>query len=152
MTEEEVFSEFLAAAQTELKQYLQMNDRNATGRTSNSIQVKDVTSTGGKLVGNSNVFYTFLGRPDGAMPPLSAIADWCSSRNIPRSAAWPIAKKIKDAGTALFRELKSSGFQNNAISLAARKELVDQMLSKIANIYRTRLTTDMRSEIAKINQ
>lgn len=151
MTEEEVIREFLTTAQTELKQYLVANNRNATGRTSDSIQVKDVTFKGGKLVGNSNVFYTFLGRGPGTMPPLSAIADWCTARQIPRSAAWIIAKRIKDAGTRLFRELEKSGFQNNAISIATRKQLIDEMIAKIATIYRTKFTTDLKSETAKIN-
>lgn len=151
MTEEEVFREFLSSVQLELKQYLEANDRNATGRTSNSLQIVGVTDAGGKLVGNSNVFYTFLGRKPGVMPPLSAIADWCTSRGIPRAAAWPIAKKIGEVGTRLYRELRASGIQNNAISIATRKELIDQMLAKIAPIYRTKINTDLNEKIAKIN-
>lgn len=149
MEEEEVFREFLAQVQLELKQYLQVNNRNATGRTSNSLQLRDITYKGGKLVGNSNVQYTFLGRGSGTMPPLSAIRDWCSSRGIPPAAAWPIARKIKEEGTRLFRELQKSGFQNNAISLATRKELVDQMLDKVRGIYRTKITTELRATINK---
>jgi len=149
--EEEVFREFLSQVQLELKQYLAANNRNATGRTSNSLQLTEVTETGGKLVGNANVFYTFLGRAPGGMPPLSAIADWCTSRGIPRAAAWIIAKRIQENGTILYRELKTSGFQNNAISIATRKELIDQMLAKIKPIYNSKLRTELNDKIAKIN-
>lgn len=149
MDEEQIFRDFLAKVQLELKQYLQANNRNVTGRTSNSLQLKDITYKGGKLVGNANVQYTFLGRGAGTMPPLSAIRDWCFSRGIPLAAAWPIAKKIKEEGTRLFRELQKSGFQNNAISLATRKELVDQMLDKVRGIYKAKITTELRATINK---
>lgn len=148
---EKVIRDFLASVQLELKMYLQANDRNATGRTSNSLQLKNVTEKGGSLVGNGNVFETFLGRGPGRMPPLQDILNWCISRGIPRSAAWPIAVKIGKEGTRLYRELRSIGFQNNAISLATRKEIVDRALADIATIYRRKIITDLNKSIATIN-
>lgn len=146
-TEEEVFREFLSTVQLELKQYLQVNDRNVTSRSSNSLQLKEVTDAGGKLVGASHIEEVFLGRGPGTMPPISAIREWCYNRGIPRAAAWPIAKRIKEEGTRLFKELSARGFNNNAISVATRKELVDKMLAKIMAIYRSKITTDLRAKI-----
>lgn len=39
-----------------------------------------------------------MGRAPGKQPPLNIIYDWCKSKGIPTSAAYPIAKKIGDEG------------------------------------------------------
>jgi len=45
-------------------------------------------------------YYIFVdkGRRPGKQPPLKTIQDWCKSKNIPKKAAFPIARKIGERG------------------------------------------------------
>lgn len=142
--EVEIITEFLEETKQYLIDYLDLNDRNATGKTKKAIQVKDVSASGGKLVGPEHVEFTFKGRKPGKMPPLSNIIDWCVARGIPRSRAWVIANKIKREGTKLY---KAGG--SNTIESATSKEKIDEFKRKLTDSILTSLKTDLSIAINK---
>lgn len=139
ITEVEIITEFLEGVGQEMKDDLDANDRNATGKTKASIQVKEVTRTGGKLMGAEHISYTFGGRGPGKMPPLSSIVDWCNARGIPRSRAYVIARKIRDEGTRLYR---AGARSDNALLNATRQERIDTFLSDLNRYYQANAKSD----------
>jgi len=101
---QELITEFLTGIKAELVAYMDTDNRNASGRSKASLEVTNITEVGGQLIGADWIEFTFRGRGPGKMPPLNAIIDWCNDRGLPRSMAWPIAKRIADDGSKLFRE------------------------------------------------
>lgn len=101
---EQLISEFLTKIQKDMVAYMQSENRNATGKSAASIQLSNVTGTGGQLIGNGAIEYVFRGRGPGKMPPISALIDWCNARGLPRGVAWAVAKIIAAAGTKLWQQ------------------------------------------------
>ena len=122
--------EFLTELKEEFIAYLAANNRNATGKSSASLQVIP-TDTGGQLVGGNWIYYTFTGRAPGQMPPISAIIDWLNARGLPRAMAWNVAKKIAREGTDLFQQ---GGRNNNAFTEILTQERIDEFAKNISNL------------------
>jgi hypothetical protein len=73
----------------------------ATGDLVNSIEFKVVTTDKTIEVQTSMIKYgeyVDKGRKPGKFPPLSKIQEWCRVKNIPQSAAYPIARAIAKRG------------------------------------------------------
>lgn len=84
----------------EARRNIKTNDSYASGELYDSI-VAEVSARGLAIwVGSVSPYAPFVEfgtRPH--FPPLDAIRRWCSLKGIPESAAFPIAKKISEAGT-----------------------------------------------------
>ncbi len=143
----QLVEEFLTGIQQEMIAYLDANNRNASGRSAASIQVQNVSNTGGQLIGADWIEYTFRGRGPGKMPPMNAIIDWLNSRGLPRGMAWSIAKKIAEQGTALYRELHALGKQSILDDIITQ-EKITKFIEDLTAIY----TAQIQSEINSILQ
>ena len=75
-TEADLITEFLKESLEIIAADMDANNRNATGRTKASLEITDVTNTGGKLIGASHIYFTFKGRGPGKLPPLFKIIEW----------------------------------------------------------------------------
>lgn len=151
----ELLSEFLEGVKQELldeldgkrragefrddKEFTQFGNRNATGKTRNSIKV-NIGPMKGSVTAAEHVYYTFTGRAPGKRPPLSNIIDWCVAKGLPRAAAWPIAKKIAESGTALYR---AGAREKNVLLDVTSRERIEAFKEKI----KERFITQIRSEI-----
>jgi hypothetical protein len=100
---EGLITDFLTGLQKSLREYLAINNRNATGASSDSIQLDNVTPQGGQLIGSPGIQFVFKGRGPGGFPPISNIIDWCNARGLPRSVAWAVARSIAENGTKLWQ-------------------------------------------------
>lgn len=138
----EIIKEFLEGIRLELIAYMDAEDRNATGRSKQSLQVVNVTGSSGQLVGASWIEYTFKGRPPGKMPPLAPIIDWCNARGLPRNIAWIVAKRISEAGTKLYQQGR------NIIKETITQEKINTFVESISKIYVARLETDIKELFA----
>lgn len=139
---ENLIREFLDQIKEELIDYLDSNDRNATGRSKASFQVVNVTSSSGQLIGSESIEFVFRGRGPGKMPPLNAIIDWCNVRGIPRAAAWVIAKRIAEAGTKLHRQGRD--FLKETI----KEQRINEFSNKLTAIYSAQIKTDIENLLA----
>lgn len=138
----ELIEEFLNEIKQELIDYMDANDRNATGKSKASLQVTNITDTSGQLIGSDSIQYVFSGRGPGKMPPLSAIIDWCYARGLPRAAAWIIAKRISESGTELWR----SG--RNILNETITDQRIQEFTDKLTAVYTARLKSDIELEFA----
>lgn len=130
-------SETLKQLLDELVKELKANIPNATGKTSQSLEVKvedKVISgfgiTSGKILANKYFGVLESGRRPGKMPPIQAIKEWVEAKsfNFPfttsagntirnaDSMSWAIAIKISNEGTKLFRQGGHSGVISNVLS------------------------------------
>lgn len=132
--------EFLTELQEAFVAYLAANDRNATGKSSNSIQVVNVTPAGGQLIGGDWIQWVFTGRGTGGFPPLSAIIDWLNARGLPRGMAWNVAKKIAREGTELYRK---GGRERNAFTEILTPERIQEFTKNISNLVAAELSSDI---------
>lgn len=128
---EAVIKEFLTMLQAQFVAYLANNNRNATGQSSASIQVVNITPTTGQLVGSSAIQWVFTGRGPGGFPPLSKIIDWLNARGLPRAMAWAVAKKIATEGTKLYQQ---GGRTNNAFTQILTQDVIDKFSKSIADL------------------
>lgn len=142
---EEVIKEFLILMQSQFVAYLANNNRNATGMSSASIQVVNVTNDGGQLVGSPVIQWVFTGRGPGGFPPLSKIIDWLNARGLPRAMAWPVAKKIAEFGTELHRQ---GGRDNNAFTQILTQDVIDKFSKSLADILAVELNSDIKGVFA----
>lgn len=138
---QQMITEFLEAIKLDMLDYMQAENRNATGKSAASLTVKATPKTG-SLTGNAGIEYVFRGRGPGKMPPLSAIIDWCNARGIPRGAAWSIARKIAAAGTQLHRQGR------NVLNEIITQERIDGFIKEIIITFTTQLKTDIKSLVA----
>lgn len=129
--------EWLNSIRDELVAYMDAEDRNATGKSKASLQVVNVTATGGQLIGSDSIEFVFRGRAPGKMPPLYNIIQWCIAKGLPRQMAWVIAKRISEAGTALWR----SG--RNIIDEVVSEKKIQELVDSLTVIY----TADIKSDI-----
>jgi hypothetical protein len=136
---EEIIRDFLEAMKQGLIDYMDAEDRNATGKSKSSIQAINVTGSTGQLVGAQYIEYVFKGRAPGRMPPLNQIIDWCNARGIPRGVAWVIAKNIAESGTKLWQS------KRNIFDEIITPEKVDAFVDSVAKIYTARLKTEITS-------
>lgn len=143
---EEVIKEFLTMLKTAFVVYLANNDRNATEQSSASIQVANITPIGGQLVAASYIQWVFTGRGPGGFPPLSKIIDWLNSRGLPRAMAWPIAKKIAEEGSKLFRQ---GGKNNNAFTEILTQDVIDKFSKSVADIMAVELSSEIKGIFGK---
>lgn len=134
--------EFLNEIRDELIAYLDSNDRNATGRSKNSLQVANVTNNTGQLQGSDSIEFVFRGRAPGKMPPLFAIIEWCSSRGLPRNMAWVIAKRIAESGTKLYRQ------KRNILNEVITEKKIQEFADQYADIYSAQIKSDIESLLA----
>lgn len=134
---EAIIKDFLTTMKEGLIEYMDSEDRNATGRSKASLQVINVTGSTGQLVGAEYIQYVFKGRPPGKLPPLNQIIDWCNARGIPRGAAWIIAKNIAESGSKLWQS------KRNIFDEVISEEKVDAFVESISKIYTARLKTDI---------
>lgn len=151
----ELLSEFLEGVKQELldeldgkrragefrddKEFTQFANRNATGKSRSSIKV-NIGVMKGTVTGAEHLYYTFTGRKPGKLPPISALIDWCVARGLSRGAAWPIAKKIAESGTALYR---AGAREKNVLLDVTSRERIEAFKEKIQE----RFITQIRSEI-----
>jgi len=136
---QELITEFLTAIQAEMVAYLDMNDRNATGRSRASIQVVNVTNSTGQLIGSDSIEYVFTGRGPGKMPPLNAIIDWCNARGLPRQMAWSVAKKIAESGTKLYQSGKKP------LDDILTEERIEKFKNDLAVIFTAQIQSELNS-------
>lgn len=134
--------EFLTELQEAFVAYLAANDRNATGKSSDSIKVVNVSPSGGQLIGGSWIQWVFTGRGPGGFPPLSAIIDWLNAKGLPRAMAWNVAKKIAMEGTELYRK---GGRTNNAFTEILTKDRIEEFTKNISNLVAAELSSDITS-------
>lgn len=145
-TATELITEFLDEIRLQLLDDLSTKNRNATGRTSASIQLANISKSTGQLVANDNVLFTFQGRAPGNMPPVSALIDWCNARGLPRGVAWAVAKRIAEAGTELFRKGAAS---DNALQRALSAENIKEFSDAVKTSYTGVIKSDLRTLINK---
>jgi hypothetical protein len=136
----ELVKDFLNEVVQSLQAYLATNNRNATGKSSDSIKTDNVTETGGQVVGHAGIQFVFTGRGPGGFPPLNAIIDWCNARGIPRTAAWNIAKHIAAEGTKLYQQ---GGYNDNALLDALSDDRINEFSKNIANLVAVNLNSDI---------
>ena len=81
-----------------------------TGKTIESLEIRNTTERSGQLWGASYIGVLDKGRKPGAFPPLYPIRQWVIARGIDRawgmsstSAAFIIARRIAEFGTNLFQ-------------------------------------------------
>ena len=81
-----------------------------SGKTIASLEIRNVSNTGGQLYGASYFGVLDAGRKAGKFPPIKPIMEWVVARGIdtqwkmtPKSAAFVIARKIAEFGTVLNR-------------------------------------------------
>lgn len=129
--------EWLNSIRDELIDYMDAENRNATGKSKASLQVVNISATGGQLIGSDSIEFVFRGRSPGKMPPLYNIIQWCIAKGLPRHVAWIIAKRISEAGTALWR----SG--RNIISEVVNEQKIQELVDRLTEIY----TADIKSDI-----
>lgn len=137
--------QFLTELQAEFVAYLAREKRNATGRSSRSIQVTNLTVNGGQLVGGAWIEWVFTGRAPGGMPPISSIIDWLNAKGLPRGMAWAVAKKIAKEGTELFRK---GGKQNNAFTEILTEERIEEFSKNIAELLAVEINSDIKTIFA----
>jgi hypothetical protein len=135
-----LITDFLTEIRDELVAYMKNENRNATGRSSDSLQLRNITKSTGQLVGNEGIEFVFRGRGPGKFPPLSAIIDWCNARGLPRAMAWAVARKIAIAGTQLHRQGR------NVLNEIITPEKIDKLTQQILVTF----TAQVRSEIKYI--
>jgi len=82
-----------------LRATMKQKDRNATGRTRDSLYYKwDAGESTLEVFGPDHFRYVDQGREPGKMPPLDRIIEWCIARSIPQELAFPIARSIAKKG------------------------------------------------------
>lgn len=136
---QELITEFLNAIKDDMINYMDTENRNATGRSRASIQVVNVTDSGGQVVGNEGIEFVFRGRGPGKMPPLFNIIEWCYARGIPRAAAWIIAKRISEAGTKLYR----SG--RDVLQEIITEERINKFIESLTVLYTVEIESDIKT-------
>jgi HK97 gp10 family phage protein len=98
--------------------YIKQSDAYASGELYDSIVI-EVSARGLAIwVGSTSHYAPFVEfgtRPH--FPPLDAIRNWCRVKGIPESAAFPIAKKIAEHGTA------AQPFMRPALAVGKRNHL-----------------------------
>lgn len=137
-----IIAQFLTMLNNDLVAYLAQNNRNATGRSSASIQPANISEIGGQLVGNSSIQWVFTGRGPGGFPPLSNIIDWLNARGLPRGMAWAVAKKIAEEGTKLWQS-GVNGFQE-----VITQEKIDAFSKDISVLVAVDINSDIESVFA----
>jgi len=138
---QELITEFLTAIKNDLIQYMQTENRNASGRSAASLQV-NATQTGGQLIGAQYIEFVFRGRGPGKFPPLSAIIDWLNFRGLPRGMAWIIGKRISEAGTKLFQEGR------NVLNEVITEERIKEFTDRLLETYTAKIKSDIETLIA----
>lgn len=140
VTYQAVISEFLTGIVSELQTYLSDNNRNATGSSSASIQVANVTDNGGQIVGSQSIQWVFTGRGPGGFPPISRIIDWLNARGLPRSMAWVVARKIAEEGTKLYQQ---GGRNDNGLTQTITQEKIDEFCKNISVLLAVEVQSDI---------
>lgn len=135
----DIIRDFLETMRAGLVDYMDAEDRNATGKSKASIKVVNVTGSTGQLIGAEYIQFVFKGRGPGKLPPLSKIIDWCNARGIPRAAAWVIAKNIAESGSLLWRQ------KRNIFDEIITEEKTDAFIESISKLYTARLKTEIIS-------
>lgn len=157
-TSQDLINEFLSKIKQDLLDYMdgklfagefandsdftRFSERNATGASKRSIQIANVSSDSGQIIGADHIEYVFRGRGPGKMPPLNKIIDWCVARGLPRSKAWIIAKKISEKGTLLHRRLKAIG-KNSVIDSVITKEIIEDFINRISKDYILKIDSEI---------
>lgn len=141
-----LIEEFLNTIRDELIEYLDNNDRNATGRSKASLQVINLTATTGTLIGSDSIEFVFRGRGPGRMPPIFAIIEWCAARGIPRAAAWAIARNIANAGTKLYQN--GARRDKNVLLDIVSAEKIEKLTEDLTALYSAQIKSDIE-EILK---
>ncbi len=136
---ETIIRDFLESMRQGLVDYMDTENRNASGKSKASLQVVNVTGSTGQLIGAEYIQYVFKGRGPGKLPPIDKIIDWCNARGIPRGVAWYIAKNIAESGTLLWQQ------KRNIFDEIISAEEVDKFINSIAVIYTARLKTEITS-------
>jgi hypothetical protein len=139
---EKLISEFLTGIKTELLNYLQTENRNATGKSAASLEIVNLTASTGQLVGHKGIEFVFRGRGPGGMPPISALVDWCNARGLPRGVAFAVAKTIARAGTKLWQQGR------NVLNEIITEERLDALKNNILVTFKAELTSQIKSIIA----
>lgn len=89
---QELLKEYATRTQAELRNELQW-----TTNLKNNIDVVVDADSLSLEMPEYGIFVEY-GRRPGKQPPLNIIYEWCQSKNIPVSAAFPIARKIGEEG------------------------------------------------------
>ena len=99
---ETVLNETGANAVAFARATLAQQGRNATGKTSQSLEYRVTETQRGyrlDILGKPTSVFTDQGRGAGKQPPTSALLEWLKARNIPIKAAFAIARAIGERGT-----------------------------------------------------
>jgi len=127
--------EFLNRVKDRLIEDYDRKGLRASGLTANLLKVEKV---GDRWVLKTPDYFIFeiLGRGPGGLPPLEAIRDWVTSKGIEQKSIYPIAKKIADEGTRIFKgEVEGIDFQgifDDEMKIFIR-EFADQQSKEIAD-------------------
>lgn len=140
----EVITDFLTEMQEGLRAYLAANNRNATGKSSDSIQLANVTDKGGQLVGSGSIKWVFTGRGPGGMPPILKIIDWLNARGLPRAMAWAVARKIAENGTKLYQQ---GGRTVNGLTETLTPEAIQAFSKNIADTLAVEISSGISNVI-----
>lgn len=110
-----------------------------TGQLINSLRFElKETAEGIEMLIKGNDYFKYVenGRKPGKMPPLNEIIKWVSSKGLPRSAAFPIAKKIGKFGIKprpILKQIIESNKFKESYSLLAEAYAKD-VAKEISNI------------------
>lgn len=98
----DLVEEFLNRVKDRLIEDYKRKGLRASGLTANLLKVEKV---GERWVLRTPDYFIFeiLGRGPGGLPPLEAIRDWVTSKGIEQKHIFPIAKKIANEGTRIFK-------------------------------------------------
>lgn len=98
---ERVLAEYTATMVAEMITVLKQRDSKNLVNDFDPTIVKDINSITAVVELPGYAYYASEGRNPGKFPPLKPIEEWCDNRNIPLSAAFPIAQKIATLGSKM---------------------------------------------------
>lgn len=137
---QQLITEFLTGIQEALIAYMQSDNRNATGKSVQSLQVS-ANQTSGQLTGSPYIEFVFRGRGPGKFPPLSNIIDWLNARGLPRGMAWAVGKKIAESGTKLWQ-------QGRNVLKIITEERIKEFTDKLLVTYKAQIESEIKTLIA----
>lgn len=106
---QEIIANNLNRAITEIFRNLTEKGKYTTGKTANSLEVRNVSAMGGQIWGWEYYQVWETGRKPGKMPPVNPLIEWARLKlglagKEATSAGWSMAKGIALRGTTLYQQ------------------------------------------------